>query len=80
VGSDLHFSQGMELTGWQVDDRRVSGQISLGRRMQGEFELALPAAPLAVESSGQPLNWRKTSNCYAFSILVDDQADFMVSW
>jgi hypothetical protein len=45
VGSSLHFSQGAEVRGWQVEDQAVTLRIDLGRVASGHLWLALPGEP-----------------------------------
>lgn len=55
LGSDLHISQGMEVTRWTVCDVQAELTLFLPRRCRGEITLALPVDPLACTCQGQPL-------------------------
>jgi len=81
IGSDLHVSQGLEISRWKADKNGVVTQIALGRTARGEFELVLPEAPKSARVEGRDLVWKKSdSNLYTFSIQADDQADFEINW
>ena len=81
VGSDLHFTQGNEISRWTADHQKVVAQIKLGRTVQGEFELFLPHPPRSARVGEQDLAWKTAApNHYVFSIQVDDQADCEIAW
>jgi len=81
VGSDLHFTQGNEVSRWKAENKKIVAQIKLGRTLQGEFELSLPHAPKSARVGERDLAWKKAApNHYIFSIQADDQADFEINW
>jgi alpha-galactosidase len=45
LGSDLHLSQGLEISAWQAEDHQVSLRIGLGRRASGSLVVYLPWQP-----------------------------------
>ncbi len=56
LGSDLHISQGMEVTTWEMDGRSL--RFTLERpRADGAVFLALPGEPAEVTGNGVPLDW-----------------------
>lgn len=80
IGSDLHFSQGLEIARWKADGNGVVGQIVLERTSQGEIELSLTQEPKSAKVGDEDVIWRKSAaNRYTFSIQVDDRADFEIS-
>jgi alpha-galactosidase len=57
LGSSLHISQGMEVSGWQVRQRELRLRLTLPRKTRGVVELALPLTPLHAWQGGQPITW-----------------------
>lgn len=53
LGSDLHLSQGLEVSQWQVDRESVSFQIELGHTVSGQSQLYLPWQPAQVLVNGK---------------------------
>jgi alpha-galactosidase len=45
LGSDLHFSQGLELAEWLENEKGVAFCLALTRECHGSIELALPVIP-----------------------------------
>ncbi len=46
LGSNLHISQGLEVSGWRVDADEMRLRLALPRRAEGYVEFYLPTAPL----------------------------------
>lgn len=81
IGSDFHFSQGLEIAKWKATSRSVVGQVVLGRTDRGEFELSLPQVPTSARVGERDMAWKKSvANRYIFSIQVDGRADFEITW
>ncbi|HJW89914.1 MAG TPA: alpha-galactosidase [Anaerolineales bacterium] len=63
LGSDLHISQGLEVSGWDWD--QVAGQLRLDIQRPGPahglLELALPRPPSWFLQDGRPLSWEIAS-------------------
>jgi alpha-galactosidase len=71
LGSNLHISQGLEITQkvWQDAEGMLTLTIERPGEASGMIELSLPRAPLSASLDGQPLEWVLTpSNSYQFSI------------
>jgi alpha-galactosidase len=60
LGSDLHISQGLEVSTWDWDQpsRRLQFEIQRPGRARGQVELALPGAPVQALQDGCPLSWQ----------------------
>jgi hypothetical protein len=81
VASSLHFSQGSEVTTWQVDGSTLTLGLALGRRAAGHLCLALPAAPRAAESGGQrPSVLELGPGLYRLSLEVNGSSLIRVEW
>ncbi len=71
LGSNLHISQGLEITQkvWQDAEGMLALTIERPGEASGMIELSLPGAPLSASLDGQPLEWVLTpSKSYQFSI------------
>ena len=71
LGSNLHISQGLEITQkvWQDAEGMLTLTIERPGEASGMIELSLPRAPLSASLDGQPLEWVLTpSKSYQFSI------------
>ncbi|NMC30662.1 MAG: alpha-galactosidase [Pelolinea sp.] len=62
LGSNLHFSQGMEVTKWSVRKKETVLTLDAHRRTCGDVYLFIPAAPKAVESSEDIVNFEMLSD------------------
>jgi alpha-galactosidase len=81
IGSSFHFSQGSEVSSWQVAGSTLTLGLDLGRRADGHLCLALPAAPRAAESGGQPLSVLELGpGLYRLSLQVNGSALIRVEW
>ncbi len=70
LGSDLHLSQGLEVTAWQPLPREVNLTLERPGRAQGHIALSLPHAPRRVWLNEKPCAW---STCHqGFYILEVD--------
>ena len=54
LGSDLHLAQGLELAGWQDDEKQLDIEFSLGRKASGKIFLSLPWQPESATCNGEP--------------------------
>lgn len=73
LGSDLHISQGLEVTKWAVSPH---GQLSLRLekpgKFQGIFDLYLPEKPKKVSVESGEIQWLKTEdNLYRCKVYLD---------
>ncbi|HWR66255.1 MAG TPA: glycoside hydrolase family 36 protein [Bellilinea sp.] len=75
LGSNLHFSQGVEVKQWQVEEHKVSLTLDLDRLAEGFFQLFLPSEPTRAECEGNRL---KTTSIlpgvYRFEVKLDQTA------
>ncbi len=80
AGSNLHFSQGVELKSFKVTAEDIRLRLELGREANGWFSLWLPAPPMYAVGGEQPLNWQPAgNNFYHFSVAFDDPLDVCIS-
>ena len=54
LGSDLHLSQGLEISDWQVGDKKLSLQVALSRKASGSLFFYLPWQPKTVQGISTP--------------------------
>src|SRR5574340_1126193 len=75
LGSDLHISQGCELTGWQEESHHLDLNLDLARSAVGFIRLWLPAAPIQAVCAGKPLAWsQEAEHIYRFNLSFDQSA------
>lgn len=55
VATSWHFSQGTEITHWQVETDTVQAQINLGRVAEGQLVVHLPRPLRQATAQGEPL-------------------------
>ncbi len=81
TASSFHFSQGSEIKAWQAAGRGLTFQVELGRRAEGELELALPAAPTRATAGDQTLPVRELGQgLYRLHLQVNGSAALRVEW
>ncbi|MBN1145925.1 MAG: alpha-galactosidase [Anaerolineales bacterium] len=71
LGSDLHLSQGLEVTAWSWEAAAGELRLRLERpgRARGLIDLALPNPPRRAVLDGAPLAWTSLNEgCYRFPI------------
>ena len=56
LGSDIHFSQGMEVSRWAWNGDSLELTLDVSRAAQGSCLVYCPDAPTAIEQDGQPLS------------------------
>ena len=59
LGSDLHFSQGMEVTEWEVSVSGLRFRLDCGRKIAGQVDLCLPQQPKATRCDGKTVSWQQ---------------------
>ncbi|MBN1440995.1 MAG: alpha-galactosidase [Anaerolineales bacterium] len=59
AGSNLHFSQGMEVAEWRKSRLSLRAVLNLGREAEGAVWIALPARPTAVRWNGKPASFEQ---------------------
>jgi alpha-galactosidase len=81
LGSNLHISQGMEVSGWQMRQRELRLRLTLPRKTRGVIELALPLAPLHAWQDRQPITWEPgKEGAFRFPVDFDGKALVEVAW
>lgn len=81
VGSNLHISQGMEISSWNASGSGVSFEVSLPRRAYGEIEIALPRVPHRISLNQQTLSWEgRSDNCYRLRLNVDRKSHVEIDY
>lgn len=81
VASSFHFSQGGEVARWAAGPGRLEATLDLGRVAEGEWRLALPAAPTRVLLDNQPLAAADLGpGVYGLRFTVNRQAQLVVEW
>ncbi len=81
LGSDLHISQGLEVSAWEPASDGLSLQLQRPARAQGHLELSLPAPPQRAYLNEQPLVWN-THHEHIHRFLVDfhQTARLKIEW
>ncbi len=69
LGSDLHFSQGMEIKRWQVLDETLQFTIDLERDCEGTIDLYLPGKPKSITCQDRPVEFTSLAhNCIRLKV------------
>jgi alpha-galactosidase len=72
VGSDLHISQGQEVSAFIASDAGVKVEFTLPRKCQGEVILSLPKQPAYVWVNGELADWRDLgAGMYAIRVRIE---------
>lgn len=61
LGSDLHFSQGIEVKEWKDTGKEVEIALELPRKTSGIIEISLVGHPRRIEVNGVKVVWREIS-------------------
>ncbi|MCJ7696304.1 MAG: alpha-galactosidase [Anaerolineaceae bacterium] len=59
LGSNLHISQGMEVSGWQVNQKGLEISFELPRKAKGTVYLGLPKHPKSVTQDNEILEFKQ---------------------
>ncbi|MEW6717447.1 MAG: glycoside hydrolase family 36 protein [Chloroflexota bacterium] len=79
IGSDLHLSQGREVTRWQPSKQNVLLELERPGHAQGVIELYLPKPPQSVSLNGQRINWEIShSGYYSIPVEFRDKARIII--
>jgi alpha-galactosidase len=89
VGSDLHISQGLEITAWcwtsadKAENRKASGRLALSLvrpgLAQGRIYLYLPGKPDRARINGTPLVWNQEEmDIYSFGVDFNRRAEIEI--
>lgn len=81
VGSNLHISQGMEISTWNVHNNGLVFEISLPRQAYGDIEIALPRVPHRISLDQQTLTWEgRSDNCYRLRLNVNRKSHIEIGY
>ena len=82
LGSDLHISQGLELTNWRfTPPSTLLLQLTRPGHIRGLFDLYLSDPPRSALFDGQSISWQNISDCfYRFMVEFSGRAEFHVIW
>jgi hypothetical protein len=89
VGSDLHISQGLEVTAWcwtsadKARSSKVTGRLGLSLERpgiaQGRIYLYLPGEPVRAFMNGTPLVWNlEVVDIYSFGVDFNRRAEIEI--
>jgi alpha-galactosidase len=59
LGSDLHFSQGLEVVEWEVSVSGLRFRLDCGRDLSGHVDLCLPSEPKAAHCDHRSIQWQQ---------------------
>ncbi len=81
LGSNLHISQGLELSKFDAKDENLMMEINRPMKMEGSFDLYLPREPRYVKSGNDPLIYKLIQkNVYRFDVYVDKMLPVQIDW
>lgn len=61
LGGDLHISQGLEVTSWQVEQGRVTATLSAPGEVSASIEVYVPGEPVSAELNGSALSVQESA-------------------
>jgi alpha-galactosidase len=80
AGSNLHISQGLEVSRWECHPDALQMTLNLPTRLDGCFELFLPFAPTTAEANGQDMPFEMIStNHYRFKVAPAEKTDIRIN-
>ncbi len=81
LGSDLHISQGLEVSGWSIKNHTLCVALRRPAHAQGRIALCLPARPVQASLAAQPTSWEEGPHgSYVFPLAFDQQANLQIAW
>ncbi len=82
LGSDLHISQGLEVTAWDAGPGRLELRLERPGHAQGEIVLYLPQPPTDVSLDGQPIAWQalESKGCYRVEVAFERHASLKIDY
>jgi alpha-galactosidase len=82
LGSDLHISQGLEVTAWRPSlDNGIHLQLNRPGRVNGVIDLHLPGSPTIVNLNQEGVQWRLLDGrFYRFPVVFDQRAEIEIVW
>jgi alpha-galactosidase len=80
LGSDLHISQGLEVTQWSANTREgIRFSLERPGQTQGQIELYLPEPPQKATCNQNEITWQTPANdLYTFDIRFERQAELRI--
>ncbi len=81
IGSDFHFSQGVEIAEWKATRRGLRAVLRLGREAEGNIWLALPQCPEIAELDGAPISPQYVmKNIWTFPVRFLKEGKLVICW
>lgn len=81
LGSDLHISQGLEISRWKSSPNGLDLSLQRPGKSQGRLALRLPAPPKQAIFDGQPLQWETAQDgIYHFTVEFQRTASLSLGW
>ncbi len=80
LGSDLHISQGMEVSSWNASPQGVALTLNRPGSAQGGIDLSLSGEPRQALLNGSAIQWEaKGESIYRFAVEFNNQADLQIT-
>jgi len=81
LGSNLHVSQGLEVTQWQPEANGLAFRLERPGTGHGSIELSLPGVPQKAFLDGVALEWEQSGEGrYRFGVAVNRRASIRIGW
>lgn len=81
LGSDLHISQGLEVSDWQLDPTSLRFTLARPGETHGVVDLWLPHPPEKASLDQEPITWQQLpEGIYRFQVAFQKQVVVDVSW
>ncbi|RJQ41169.1 MAG: alpha-galactosidase [Anaerolineaceae bacterium] len=81
LGSDLHFSQGIEVKKWTVRKNGARFVLDLDKKVSGNIYLSIPFSPVKIESSDDILNFEKIGqDIYALQVHLEKPLSITINY
>lgn len=81
LGSDLHLSQGLEISSWDPGENSLRIQFTRPGRAEGTVDLALPAPPCKASLAGRHLGWSELGEGrWRFLLAFEKLAELSIEW
>jgi len=75
LGSDLHISQGLEVTEWGATPQELTLRLERPGQAEGNVFVALPRPPQSATLNDRPLAWETLEpSCYRLRVAFEDEA------
>ncbi len=79
LGSDMHLSQGLEVSEWEVSVSGLRFTLDCGRELAGNVDLCLPSEPKSAYCNGMPMAWQQLrEDVYRFPVAGKDRVDIQI--